>query len=120
MTLGLKFLLRKIRNFLFQKISSIQIFTFNCNKMYSCETMGKGACLKRMVAVRNYSTNIIIEKNKQRENGGGGGLRMWNFHGSSKKLKCFSGKAHSVLISLGHFDLSCTFAFANLKHVKQQ
>ena len=33
--------------------------------------MGKGACLKRMVAVRNYSTNIIIEKNKQRGNGGG-------------------------------------------------
>ena len=24
--------------------------------------MGKGACIKRMVAVRNYSTNTIIEK----------------------------------------------------------
>ena len=29
--------------------------------------MGKGACIKRMVAVRNYSTNTIIEKNKQRQ-----------------------------------------------------
>ena len=27
--------------------------------------MGKGACIKRMVAVRNYSTNTIMEKNKQ-------------------------------------------------------
>ena len=24
--------------------------------------MGKGACIKRMVAVRNYSANIIMEK----------------------------------------------------------
>ena len=32
--------------------------------------MGKGACIKRMVAVRNYSTNTIMEKNKQREKGG--------------------------------------------------
>ena len=30
--------------------------------MYSCETMGKGACIKRMVAVRNYSANTIMEK----------------------------------------------------------
>ena len=28
--------------------------------------MGKGACTKRMVAVRNYSTNTTMEKNKQR------------------------------------------------------
>ena len=28
--------------------------------------MGKGACIKRMVAVRNYSTNTIMEKSKQR------------------------------------------------------
>ena len=28
--------------------------------------MGKGAGSKRMVAVRNYSTNIIREKRKQR------------------------------------------------------
>ena len=30
--------------------------------MYSCETVGKGACIKRMGAVRNYSTNTIMEK----------------------------------------------------------
>ena len=30
--------------------------------MYSCGTMSKGACIKRMVAVRNYSTNTIMEK----------------------------------------------------------
>ena len=32
--------------------------------------MGKDACIKRMVAVRNYSTNTIMEKNKQRGKGG--------------------------------------------------
>ena len=32
--------------------------------------MGKGACIKRMVAITNYSTNTIMEKNKQRRNGG--------------------------------------------------
>ena len=26
--------------------------------------MVKGACIKRMIAVRNYSTNIIMEKKK--------------------------------------------------------
>ena len=31
--------------------------------------MGKGAFIKRMVAVRNYSTNTIMEKNKQEEEG---------------------------------------------------
>ena len=30
--------------------------------------MGKGVCIKRMVAVRNYSTNTIMEK-KQRGKG---------------------------------------------------
>ena len=34
--------------------------------------MGKGAFIKRMVAVRNYSTNTLMEKNKQRGKGGGG------------------------------------------------
>ena len=34
--------------------------------------MGKGACMKRMVAVRNYSTNAIKEKNKQRREDGRG------------------------------------------------
>ena len=32
--------------------------------------MGKGACTKRMVVVRNYSTNTIMEKNKKRREGG--------------------------------------------------
>ena len=54
--------------------------------MYSCETMSKGACIKRLVAVNNYSTNTIMEKNKQGE---GGGLRIQNL----------------VLIPLGHFEL---------------
>ena len=33
--------------------------------------MGKGACIKRMVGVRNYSTNTIMEENKQRRKGEG-------------------------------------------------
>ena len=33
--------------------------------MYSCETVGKGACITRMGAVRNYSRNTIMDKNKQ-------------------------------------------------------
>ena len=37
--------------------------------MYSCETLSKGACIKMMVAVRNYSTNTIMEK-KQTEGEG--------------------------------------------------
>ena len=41
--------------------------------------MGKGACIKRMVAVRNYSTNTIMEKNKQGE--GGGGVKDMEFSG---------------------------------------
>ena len=43
--------------------------------------MGKGVCIKRMVAVRNYNTNNIMEKNKQRGKVEGGGLRVWNFQG---------------------------------------
>ena len=37
--------------------------------MYSCETMSKGACIKRMVAVRNYSTNTIMEKKQTTDRG---------------------------------------------------
>ena len=48
--------------------------------------MGKGACIKRMVAVRNYSTNTIMEKNKQRGKGGWEGLI---FRGKVKNLKIF-------------------------------
>ena len=38
--------------------------------------MGKGARIKRMVAVRNYSTNTIMEENKQGGGGGEGGGRI--------------------------------------------
>ena len=75
MTLGLKFLLWKNRNFSFQKgryVLSIAITVF----LWDC--LGKGA-------VRNYSTNTIMEKNKQRE--GGGGLRIWNFQGYWRNSK---------------------------------
>ena len=37
--------------------------------MHSYETMGKFACVKWMVVVRNYSTNTIMEK-KQTEGEG--------------------------------------------------
>ena len=67
--LGLKFFLWKNRNFWFQK-NSIQICIFNCNNVFLWDCMGKGACIKRMVAARNYSTNTIMEKkNKQRGRG---------------------------------------------------
>ena len=46
-----------------------------------------------------------MEKNKQRGEVERGGLRVWNFQGYSKKLENFSGTAHTVVISLGHFDL---------------
>ena len=52
--------------------------------MYSCETMSKGACIKRMIAVRNYSTNTGKKQTRGR-----GGLKIQNL----------------VLIPLGHFDL---------------
>ena len=35
--------------------------------------MVKGPYIKRMVAVKNYSTNTIMEKNTQRGKEGGGG-----------------------------------------------
>ena len=37
--------------------------------MYSCETMIKGACIKRMFAVRNYSTNTIMKKKTEGKEG---------------------------------------------------
>ena len=39
--------------------------------MYSCETVGKGASITRMGAVRNYSTNTIMEKKKKQGREGG-------------------------------------------------
>ena len=59
--------------------------------MYSCETMSKGACIKRMVAVRNYDTNTGKKTNKGKGGGGGGGLRIQNLV--------------LMLIPLGHFEL---------------
>ena len=38
----------------------------------------KGACIKRMGAVKNYSANTIMEKTKR---GRGEGLRIWIFQG---------------------------------------
>ena len=43
--------------------------------------MGKGGCIKRMVAVRNSSTNTVMEKKQTVGEGGWGGLRIWNFQG---------------------------------------
>ena len=57
---------------------AINVFLWDC--------MGKGACIKRMAAIRNYSTNTIMKKKKK--GGEGRGLRIQNL----------------VLISLGHFD----------------
>ena len=47
------------------------------------------------------------KKKKQTEGEGAGGLRIWNFQAGKvlKKLENFSGIAHSVLMSLGHFRL---------------
>ena len=41
--------------------------------------MGKGACIKRMFAVRNYSTNTIIEK--KHTEGEGGRVKDMEFSG---------------------------------------
>ena len=69
--------------------------------------MGKGACIKRMVAVRNYSTNTIMQKTNISGRRGWELLRIWNFQAGKipKKLENFSGIAHSVLMPLGHFEL---------------
>ena len=48
--------------------------------------MGKSACIKRIAAVRNYSTNTIMEKKTGgREKGQGYGI----FGGKVKNLKIF-------------------------------
>ena len=83
MTLGWKFLVWKNRNVSFQKIS-FQICIFNCNKCILVRLYGKGADIKRMVAVRNYSTNTIMEKNKQR--GKGRGIKDLEFSGEKYKI----------------------------------
>ena len=50
--------------------------------------MGKGACIEKMVAVRSYSTNTIMEKTNK------GGRRGWGkgygiFRDKVKNLKIF-------------------------------
>ena len=45
-----------------------------------------------IVAVRNNSTNTMIEKNR----GKGVGLKIKNFQEQSQKLESFSGIDHSV------------------------
>ena len=44
--------------------------------------MGKGACIKRMVAVGNYSTNTIMEKTNR---GGRWGERVKDMEFSGEK-----------------------------------
>ena len=74
MTLGLKFLL------IFDFKKSPFRYVFSIAIMYSCETVWVKVVSSKgwMVAVRNSSTNIIIEKNKEGE---GVGLRIMNFRG---------------------------------------
>ena len=55
--------------------------------MYSYETVGKGACIIRMSAVGNYSTNTIMKQWKK-ETGvgwGGEGVKNIEFSGVFKK-----------------------------------
>ena len=49
--------------------------------------MSKGAGIKRMVAVRNNSTNTIMEKNKHREEG----VRVKDMEFFRSKVKNFYG-----------------------------
>ena len=56
---------------------------FQLQYMYSYETIGKGACIKRMGALKYYSTNTIMEK-KQTE-GEGRGVKDMEFSGVLKK-----------------------------------
>ena len=47
--------------------------------------MGKGAYIKRMIAVRNYSTNTVMENTNSGRRVGG--LRIWLFRGKEKNPK---------------------------------
>ena len=62
MTLGFKFLLEKNRNVWFQKYS-IQIgsYVFSiARNVFLWDCLSKGACIKQMGEVRNYSINTIM------------------------------------------------------------
>ena len=70
MTLGNSFYGKII--FDFEKAPFRYAFSIAINAfMWDC--MGKGACIKMMVAVRNYSTNTIMEKTNRGEKAGGEG-----------------------------------------------
>ena len=58
---------------------AINVFLWDC--------MSKGAGIKRMVAVRNNSTNTIMEKNKHREEG----VRVKDMEFFRGKVKNFYG-----------------------------
>ena len=79
--LRLKFLLWTNRNFWFQKTPFRYVFSIAIN-VFLWDCMGKGACIKRMVAARNYSTNTIMEKKTNR---GGGEFKVMEFSGVLKK-----------------------------------
>ena len=54
----------------FRYVFSIAIMLANNVFLWDC--MGKGAYIKRMVAVINYNANSIMEKKQIGEDGGGG------------------------------------------------
>ena len=61
MILGLKFLLCINGKIFDLKKKLHSDMSFQLQKMYSCEVVGKGVCITRMGAGRNYSTNTIIQ-----------------------------------------------------------
>ena len=68
MTLRLKFFLRKNRNFWFKKTPFRHAFSIAIN-VFLWDYMGKGTCIKRMVAARNYRTKTIINQKTEGEGG---------------------------------------------------
>ena len=51
--------------------------------------MGKGACIKRKVSVRNYITNTVMKKTNRGQRGrvGGGGLEVEDMEFARVNLK---------------------------------
>ena len=62
----MKFFYGKTGIFDFIKIPFRCMFSIAIN-VFLWDCMGKGACIKRIGAVRNYSTNTIIEKTNRGE-----------------------------------------------------
>ena len=80
MTLGFKFILWENRNFDFEKSSFKYVFSITINvSLWDC--IGKGACIERMRAVKNYNTNTI----KKETMGGEEELKHMEFSGLLKK-----------------------------------